>query len=341
MNHLFYLNCHKMKIKVILLSVLTLFLYNHTKACDIYSTFCLEAIQIDSEKIVVGTITNSLANSIELSIIDVLYGVENNNTITIWDASTFECNGPWPNEANEMGNIGDTILCIIEPITTIINPWDVIGEYRRANSIGGFSTYVNFSIGQLFEGVYSFNEILTLDFPMYCCNDLSQYSYVSFFSLPGSTSSVEPITLSGFPEGGTFSGPGIVFSTFNPSLAGPGIHTITYTINDEFGCSFSTQENILVYTINFNFVNYNLGTISPKIYTPNQIDLELQVPEQDQYSFQIFDMNGKRVYHKIHYLETGIQPENIQLNQHLPKGMYIFSVFNKNVKVSKKFTNFN
>jgi len=324
-----------MKIKIILLSVFTLFSYHHTKACDIYSSFCLEAIQIDGEKIVVGTITNSLPNSIELNIIDVLYGVENNNTITIWDASTFECNGPWPNEANQMGNIGDTILCIIEPITSIINPWDVIGEYRRANLIGGYSTYVNFSIGQLFEDVYSFNEILTLDFSMYCCNDLSQHSQVGFFSLPGSTSSVEPIALSGFPEGGTFSGPGIVFSAFNPSISGPGNHTITYTINDEFGCSFSTQHNILVFTINFNFVNYNLGTISPKIN--NQLNIEMNVPEQDQYTLGIFDLNGKPFHSEEHQFQRGTHSQNIRINQNIPKCIYLLSVSNSSTNVSKKF----
>lgn len=36
-------------------------------------------------------------------------------------------------------------------------------------------------------------------------------------------------TLTGTPAGGTFSGPGIVGSTFDPAIAGVGTHTITYT----------------------------------------------------------------------------------------------------------------
>jgi len=252
-----------MKIKTILLSALILFINSEISACDLFSTFCLEATNVEGEKIVVGTISNSAQNNIELNIIDVLYGVENNSSITIWDASTFECNGPWPNEANEMGNIGDTILCIVEPINNIINSWDVIGEYRRANLIGGFATYVNFSVGMLFDYTYTYNEVLSLDIANYCCSNLDDFLNPSIYDLPLIAGDAAPISLSAYPEGGTFSGPGIILNGFNPTLAGPGNHTITYTINDEFGCSFSAEQDVLVFTIDFNFVNYNLSTISP------------------------------------------------------------------------------
>jgi len=81
----------------------------------------------------------------------------------------------------------------------------------------------------------------------------------SITGLPPFTSSNTPITLVGSPAGGTFSGPGVIFSAFNPSLSGPGTHTITYTDP----CGNSTMQDILVFTVSFNFVNYNLGTISP------------------------------------------------------------------------------
>ncbi len=84
-------------------------------------------------------------------------------------------------------------------------------------------------------------------------------SNVTIGGLPPFTSSNSPINLTGSPAGGTFSGPGVIFSAFNPSLAGPGTHTITY----EDPCGNQTSQTILVFTISFNFVNYNLGTISP------------------------------------------------------------------------------
>lgn len=84
-------------------------------------------------------------------------------------------------------------------------------------------------------------------------------SNVTISGLPTVTSSNSPINLTGSPAGGTFSGTGIIFNAFNPSVSGPGSHTITYTDP----CGNSTSQNILVFTVVFNFVNYNLGTISP------------------------------------------------------------------------------
>lgn len=45
-----------------------------------------------------------------------------------------------------------------------------------------------------------------------------------------------PVTLTGSPTGGSFSGNGIVSNEFDPELAGEGAHTITYTYQDVNGC---------------------------------------------------------------------------------------------------------
>jgi len=283
----------------------------------------------------VGTITSSSANSVQFNIINVLYGIENNSNITIWDGATIECTGPHPNYANDLGNIGDTVMCLIEPITSIENPWDVIGEYRRPSLLGGFSTYTNFSAGILFDNAYTFDEVLTLDIADYCCSSLNELYIISIPSLPATTGSIQPINLTGSPAGGTFSGPGVILNAFNPSIAGPGNHTITYTFTEEFGCSFNIQQEILVFIINFNFVNYNLGTISPKITNPIQI--EIDVIESDKYTFQIFDLNGKQHYQNAVQLDTGMQLPEIQLNQQLPKGVYLFKIANSRTHTSKKF----
>ena len=55
-----------------------------------------------------------------------------------------------------------------------------------------------------------------------------------------------PVLLSGFIAGGTFSGPGISDSIFNPSVAGSGIHTITYTYTDIHGCTNFYSLNVKV-----------------------------------------------------------------------------------------------
>jgi len=323
-----------MKVKIYLFSLFAFLGSYNTSACDGYLDFCSAGTLVNNEKIVVGTIANSSTNSVQLNIIDVLFGVENNTAVTIWDGSTIECNGPWPNDANDMGNVGDTVLCMIEPITIVENPWDIIGDYRRPSLLFG-ETFTNFSGGGLFENTYNYNEVLTFDFANHCCNSLSQNFYITFDGLPVSTGSNSPITLTGYPQGGTFSGTGIVFNAFNPSIAGPGNHTITYTINDEFGCSFSTQKDILVFTINYNFVNYNLGIVSPKIV--NQISLQMEVAEADEYSFKIFDLIGKQVYNETQNFEAGIHLKNISLEQNLPKGVYLFNLSNSNTNVTRRF----
>jgi len=57
------------------------------------------------------------------------------------------------------------------------------------------------------------------------------------------------VTLTGFPAGGTFSGPGISGNIFNPAAAGAGLHTITYTYTDGIGCSNFTQQTTTVHAL--------------------------------------------------------------------------------------------
>ncbi|MBK7212908.1 MAG: hypothetical protein IPH88_06355 [Bacteroidales bacterium] len=59
--------------------------------------------------------------------------------------------------------------------------------------------------------------------------------------------SASPITLSGIPAGGTFSGPGVSGNQFDPSVTGIGMFTITYTYTNGFGCSNTATSLIVVY----------------------------------------------------------------------------------------------
>jgi hypothetical protein len=58
-----------------------------------------------------------------------------------------------------------------------------------------------------------------------------------------------PIALTGFPAGGSFSGPGITGTDFTPSTAGSGIHTLTYTYTDPNGCVNSASTQVTVYAL--------------------------------------------------------------------------------------------
>src|SRR5690606_908922 len=67
------------------------------------------------------------------------------------------------------------------------------------------------------------------------------------------------ITLAGTPAGGTFSGPGVTGTTFDPATAGIGTHTITYNYTDASGCSNSGTTTITVTALPV----VNAGTYTP------------------------------------------------------------------------------
>ena len=54
------------------------------------------------------------------------------------------------------------------------------------------------------------------------------------------------VTLTGSPVGGTFSGTGVSGTTFTPSTAGAGTHTVTYEFTDGNGCTNSATTDIVV-----------------------------------------------------------------------------------------------
>jgi PKD repeat protein len=73
-------------------------------------------------------------------------------------------------------------------------------------------------------------------------NDLPE---VYFDPLADVCIDAEAFTLTGgMPEGGTYAGPGVIDGMFYPELAGPGLHTITYTYTDEHGCTNSANQTI-------------------------------------------------------------------------------------------------
>ncbi|HIA35768.1 MAG TPA: T9SS type B sorting domain-containing protein, partial [Flavobacteriales bacterium] len=70
---------------------------------------------------------------------------------------------------------------------------------------------------------------------------------VTFFGLdPEYCVDALTVSLVGFPLGGTFSGPGISGSLFDPGSAGIGTHSVTYSYTDGNGCADSVAQNVIV-----------------------------------------------------------------------------------------------
>jgi hypothetical protein len=57
------------------------------------------------------------------------------------------------------------------------------------------------------------------------------------------------VPLTGFPTGGTFTGPGVVGSNFTPSSAGIGLHNVVYTYTDVNGCVNSQTQSVNVFPL--------------------------------------------------------------------------------------------
>jgi hypothetical protein len=54
------------------------------------------------------------------------------------------------------------------------------------------------------------------------------------------------VALTGSPAGGTWSGPGVTGSSFDPSTAGTGAQTVTYTFTDANSCTGTASTTITV-----------------------------------------------------------------------------------------------
>lgn len=74
--------------------------------------------------------------------------------------------------------------------------------------------------------------------------------------------SAAPITLTANTPGGSFSGPGIVANTFNPSI-GPGTHSISYNVTSANGCQNTSVQTVVVEALPFaQFSTSTIGNLS-------------------------------------------------------------------------------
>lgn len=99
---------------------------------------------------------------------------------------------------------------------------------------------------------------------------------VSFTGLAASYCSTDAaVTLTGTPAGGSFSGPGISGNDFDPAIAGPGTHTITYTYSDGTCSNSATQQVTVTSCVTFTTLNltaflegfyYDINTMRANIF---------------------------------------------------------------------------
>jgi hypothetical protein len=104
------------------------------------------------------------------------------------------------------------------------------------------------------------------------------------------------IGLIGSPEGGTYSGAGIIGEEFHTDVAGEGTHTLLYTFEDEFGCSASDSIDVNVFDC---LGVYNELIQSTSVY-PNPFDDYIVIDFGEELNGDqniiIYDLLGKEVY---------------------------------------------
>jgi len=151
---------------------------------------------------------------------------------------------------------------------------------------------------------------------------------ISIVDLPASVTNDDAVFLNATPEGGVFSGNGVVFDVFNPSVVPSGIHKITYTYTNEEGCVSEVSENIFVTSIIYNFVNFNFITLSPKII------VDIDVAENGIRPVSVTGLDGRTLFNINKWLPKGNQQITIDTNG-WPKGIYFVKIgqFGKPEKV--------
>ncbi len=69
---------------------------------------------------------------------------------------------------------------------------------------------------------------------------------ITFNSMPDVCIDQAPVPLTATPAGGTYSGLGVTGTSFDPSVAGPGTHSITYTFTSGSNCTNTESQSITV-----------------------------------------------------------------------------------------------
>jgi PKD repeat protein len=96
----------------------------------------------------------------------------------------------------------------------------------------------------------------------------------------------------GSPSGGTFSGPGVNGSNFNPTNAGIGTHTITYSVTQN-GCTGSSSSTIMVDACS----ELENASSTPIIIYPNPTNglLKIEGITSDMKTVELIDASGRIV----------------------------------------------
>ena len=145
----------------------------------------------------------------------------------------------------------------------------------------------------------------------------------------------DPISLDGGdPSGGIYSGDGVEGNIFNPTIAGVGSHTITYSYTDENGCQNQASDLILVDLC--SSLDQNSQADKFEIYpnpTNRTFTLALDKTYDDDLKLDILSVEGEIKQNII--LVNGKKSYDLDIDG-LSSGMYILHIEHKTFNVYRK-----
>ncbi len=146
-------------------------------------------------------------------------------------------------------------ICIDAPAFPITGALPVPGPGQLGVYSGAGVTAGNFDPAAAGAGMHVITYVFTDENS--CVNDVTGIDSIRVNPLPTPTItdlssycvSASAVTATLSPTGGTFSGPGVTGSQFDPNVAGVGTHTLSYTYTDAKGCSNTTTQQVVVHPL--------------------------------------------------------------------------------------------
>ena len=167
--------------------------------------------------------------------------------------------------------------------------------------------------------------------------EVNDLPIVSFNGLMSNYCTINPaVDLNGNPSGGTFNGPGITNNQFDPSLAGEGNHTITYTYTDANNCINSSSQNVTV-DICAGIKSTTLITDFSMHPNPSKgvFILSLSQKESEDVNIHITNILGQKVFSRSFKEYNGHLKEEIDLTEY-EQGVYLLNIMVGTDLISKK-----
>ncbi|MDX2245674.1 MAG: T9SS type A sorting domain-containing protein [Bacteroidia bacterium] len=124
--------------KIILFLMVLLAVMPQVFACSIAPyeiPFCQMAEWYPETTIARGKILEKIEHGIRLELYEIYRGSETQSEVILWDKENFDCNGTIFDYSTEhIGEVGETILLLMQPITTAESTWEQPGDYRNLYS---------------------------------------------------------------------------------------------------------------------------------------------------------------------------------------------------------------